>query len=243
MKKIGVLDIVLVILVVVGIAANIYAYGFYNKDADGSEASGRPAGTAQTPSDAAKSPAKDEDTPALSATEPPAPNESAPGESAPNESAPGESAPTEPAPGEPVVNTLVYTLGSPNVTVNGQEAAIDSLGSAPLIQDGASMLPLRATYEILGGSIELDSNTGYVSAVFLDTTLMIKTGETDAEINGVVTALSVAPVAKNRTTYVPARSIADALGAELIWDGAARTITLEIPSETLIDVSSLLPPS
>ena len=233
MKKIGVLDIVLVILVVVGIAANIYAYGFYNKDADGSEASGRPAGTAQTPSDAAKSPAKDEDTPALSATEPPAPNESAP----------GESAPTEPAPGEPVVNTLVYTLGSPNVTVNGQEAAIDSLGSAPLIQDGASMLPLRATYEILGGSIELDSNTGYVSAVFLDTTLMIKTGETDAEINGVVTALSVAPVAKNRTTYVPARSIADALGAELIWDGAARTITLEIPSETLIDVSSLLPPS
>ena len=142
-----------------------------------------------------------------------------------------------------MVNTLVYLLGSPNVIVNGQEAAIDMLGSAPYFQGGASMLPLRATYEMLGGAIELDSNTGYVSAMFLDTSLKVKTGETGAEINGAFAALSVAPVTKNGTTYVPARSIADALGAELIWDGDARTIELKIPSEVLINAPSLLPPA
>jgi len=242
MKKFGVVDVVLAVLVVVGITANIYVYGFYNKSASDvrPEAPGEPAVTAQTPSDTAKNPGKDENTPASGATEPPAPEPSEPEPPAPK---PPASEPSEPAPSESVVNTLVYLLGSPNVTVNGHEAAIDMLGSAPYFQDGVSMLPLRATYEMLGGSIELDSNTGYVSAVFLDTSLKVKAGETGAEINGAFAALPFAPVAKNGATYVPARSIADALGAETIWDGDAQTITLKIPSETLINASSLLPPA
>ena len=226
MKKFGVIDIVLAVLVVAGITANVFVYGFYNKNAsdDSPEVSGDPAVTAPMPSDTVKSPAKDEGTPAPAATGTPTPE------------------PSDPGPKEPVVNTLVYQLGSPNVTVNGREAAIDELGSAPYSHDGASMLPLRATYEILGGSIELDSGTGYISALFLDTSLKVKAGETGAEINGAFVALSVAPVAKNGATYVPVRSVADALGAEVIWDGEASTITLKIQSEALINASSLLPP-
>ena len=226
MKKFGVIDIVLAVLVVAGITANVFVYGFYNKNAsdDSPEVSGDPAVTAPMPSDTVKSPAKDEGTPAPAATGTPTPE------------------PSDPGPKEPVVNTLVYLLGSPTVNVNGQDAAIDKLGSAPYFQDGTSMLPLKATYEMLGGSITLDSNTGYVSAVFLDTSLKVKSGETGAEINGAFTALPVAPVAKNGATYVPARSIADALGAELIWDSDAQTITLKIPSEALINSLSLLPP-
>ena len=238
MKKFGVVDVVLAVLVVAGIAANIFVYGFYNKDASDvrPEASGRPAETAQTPSGAVNTPAKDENTPAPNVPEPPAPEPTEPTET------PETPEPTEPAPQESVVNTLVYLLGSPTVNVNGQDAAIDKLGSAPYFQDGTSMLPLKATYEMLGGSVVLDSNTGYVSALFLDTSLKVKSGETGAEIGGAFAALSVAPVAKNGATYVPARSIADALGAELIWDKDTQTITLNIPSEALINASSLLPP-
>jgi|GEM_PF-6766574 len=246
MKKFGVVDAVLAVLVVVGITANIYVYGFYNKDAShtGPEASGNSDVTAQVPSDTVKGPAIDENTPAPGVTEPLAPEQLAPEPLVPEQLVPEQLVPEppEPAPNESVVNTLVYLLGSPNVTVNGREAAIDKLGSAPYFQDGASMLPLRATYELLGGSVEFDSGTGYASAVFLDTSLKVKAGETGAEINGSFATLSVAPVAKNGATYVPARSIADALGAELIWDGGSKTITLVIPSEALINASSLLPP-
>ena len=246
MKKFGVVDVVLAVLVVIGIAANIFVYGFYNKDASGvgTEASDKPTVSAQAPSDTVNSPAKDENTSAPSVPEPttPEPPETPETPETPVTPETPETPPEPAPPEEPVINTLVYLLGSPNVTVNSREAAIDTLGSAPYFQDGASMLPLKATYEMLGGSITLDSNTGYVSAVFLDTSLKVKSGETGAEINGAFTALPVAPVAKNGATYVPARSIADALGAELIWDSDAQTITLKIPSEALINSLSLLPP-
>jgi len=243
MRKFGVVDVVLAVLVIAGITANIYVYGFYNKETSGvkPETSGNPIVTTQIPSDTAKNPATDENRPAPGVAESPAPSGTEP--QTPSVTEPLAPEPSEPASKEPVVNTLVYRLDSLNVTVNGREAAIDKLGSAPYFQDGAAMLPLKATYEILGGSIELDSNTGYISAVFLDTSLKVKAGETGAEIGGAFTALSVAPVAKNGATYVHARPIADALGAEIIWDGDALTITLKIPSESLVNVSSLLPPA
>jgi len=238
MKKFGVVDVVLAVLVVVGIAANIYVYGFYNKETSGvgSETSDKPGEATPPPETAnnpANNPANDENTPAPGGTETPAPGGTDPQVPEPTGTLPEES----------VVNTLVFRPGNPNVTVNGREAAIDTLGSAPFFQDGAAMLPLRATYEMLGGSIEFDSNTGYVSAMFLDTLLKVKPGETGAEINGAFAVLSVAPVAINGATYVPVRSVADALGAEPVWDGEAQTITLRIPSEVLISASTLLPPA
>jgi len=126
------------------------------------------------------------------------------------------------------VNTLVFRIDNPNVAVNGREAAIDGFGSAPFIQDGVSLLPLKAIYGILGGSVGYDAGTGYVTAEFLNTLLEVKSGETSAEINGKPVTLNIAPVVKNGETYVPARTVADALGAELSWDGDTQSITLSV---------------
>ena len=233
MRKFGVIDIVLIVLIVAGLAANAFVYGFIGKDdSDGkAEASGRPAEVSENvrPSETSPPPA-----PA------PAPAARPPAAETPRPEAPAagnESTPAPPAPQEPVVNTLVFTLNSPNVIVNGQEAAIDETGSAPYIQDGTSMLPLRATYELLGGTIEYDPGTRYISALFLDTVLRVKMGETGAEINGAFTALNIAPATRGDTGYVSTKTIADALGAEMTWDGDTRSITLAIPSASVIDVS------
>ena len=214
MKRFGVFDIILAVLIAAGIAANVFVYGFYDKDgSDGMPSvSGSPAPTAA------------DNTPAQSVTERPA-----------NTSSPAS------VPQEPVVNTFVFRINSPNVTVNGRAAAIDEMGSAPYSQDGVSMLPLRATYETLGGSVAYDADTQVITAAFRDTSLNVKTGETGAEINGTPVTLASAPAAINGTTYVPTRAIADALGAELFWDGETQSITLVIPSESVIDASSLLP--
>jgi len=146
-----------------------------------------------------------------------------------------------PKPQEPVVNTLVLRLDSANVTVNGQEAAFGRLGGAPYSQDGFTMLPLRLVYTIIGGTLSYDSDTKYITALFLDTSFKLKAGETGAEVNGVFTALPIAPAVKDGTTYVPARALADVLGAELFWDGESKSVTLKIPSESVIDISLLFP--
>ena len=223
MRKFGVFEAVLTVLIVAGIAANVFVYGFYNKDGSGDkpDTSGKPAATAESPG-INSSPAPTENAPAQSVKERPA-----------NTAAPEAR--------EAVVNTLVFRLNSPNVTVNGREAAIDGFGSAPYSHNDTSMLPLRAVYEILGGSIGYDANTQYITATFLDTSMKVKVGETGAEINGAFATLNTAPVSESGTAYVPARAVADALGAELSWDGESQKITLVIPSESVVNVSSPLP--
>jgi len=250
MKKFGVVDIVLIVLIVAGIAANVFVYGFYNKDGSGGgpDASGRPVVTTESRPGAGNSPATGGNTPTPGAGNSPTPSGNTPTPGAGNSPTPSGNTPTPgvgnsptPEPQEAVVNTLVFRINSPNVTVNGQVTAIDELGSAPYSQDGVSMLPLRAIYEILGGAIEYDAGTRYITATFLDTSLKVKTGETGAEVNGRFATLPVAPVAKDGTTYVPARSVTDALRAELSWDGETQSITLMIPSESVINAAALHP--
>jgi len=122
--------------------------------------------------------------------------------------------------------TLVFRIDNPYVDVNGRKTSIDEHGSAPFIQDGVSLLPLKATYKTLGGSVDHDAGTGYATAKFANTLLNVKAGETNAEINGKTVTLGVAPVDKNGEIYVPARTIADALGADLSWDGETQSLTL-----------------
>ena len=244
--KFGAFDIILAVLIVAGIGFNVFAYGFYNKDGSGGKPgdSGKPTTTAGSTSgvdsvaaqvggaleQSGGTSAQGGNAPAQGATEQP-----------PNTSAPTSASTPSPVQQTSVINTLVFWLNSPNISVNGQEAAIDEPGSAPYNHSGVSVLPLRAIYELLGGSIEFDPDTKYITARFLDTSLKVKTDETGAEVNGTFTALAVAPVTKDGTIYVPARVVADALGAELTWDGETQSITLAIPSQSAINTSLLLP--
>ena len=257
-SKFGAFDIILAVLIVAGLGLNAYAYGFFDKDTASGELE-----TSRRPSSSASSQTDENDSPASGSTagdkgdgggqgsSAPTDNETEKPDETPTPSSspsptptttPSPAPPTTTAPQETVINSLVFRLGNPNVAVNGQEAAIDELGSAPFNHEGASVLPLRAVYEIIGGELEYDAATRYMTATFLGTSLKVKTGETGAEINGMFATLSVAPVNSNGTAYVPARAIADALGAELIWDGATQSITLEIPSLSVVPPSSLLPP-
>ena len=247
-SKFGVFDIILAVVIVLGIGLNVFVYGFYDSGGLGESADssgGRPA-SSQSP--AGESPAGGGPADGGSGSGPDGGGQpqagSSSGQSADDPPRPATEQPgNTPSPQEPVVNTMEFRLNSLNVTVNGQVAAIDDLGSAPFNLDGVSMLPLRATYAILGGSIEFDSATGYISATFLDSLLKVKIGETGAEINGTPVTLNVAPTNRDGAGYVPARAVADALGAELLWNGEMQTLTLTIPSESLINASALLPPA
>ena len=102
-------------------------------------------------------------------------------------------------------DTLVFRINSPVVSVNGRDKKIDGLGSAPFIQDGATLLPLIAVYEMIGGSAARDAGNGYVTAIFLNNSLKVKAGEITAEVNGRPVAQGVAPVVKGNSRGVNKR--------------------------------------
>jgi tetratricopeptide (TPR) repeat protein len=137
-------------------------------------------------------------------------------------------------------NTIVLRIGSPNMTVNGAETAIDASGSAPVISDGVSMIPLRGVLETMGGSVTYDDVVGSVKAEFGGHTALIAAENDMAYIEGEAARLPAAPMTRGGSLYVPARLFADAFGAELAWDGAARSVTLTYTGAA-IDASSLPP--
>lgn len=53
-----------------------------------------------------------------------------------------------------------------------------------------------------------------------------KTGSNIYVVNGVSKVMDVAPYIKNSRTYVPMRYLGEALGAEVVWDATAQTVTL-----------------
>lgn len=52
--------------------------------------------------------------------------------------------------------------------------------------------------------------------------------------NGLTKTLDVAPYMKNNRTYLPARAVCEELGADVVWDNAARSITITRGSTTIV---------
>lgn len=58
-------------------------------------------------------------------------------------------------------------------------------------------------------------------------TLKMTLGKTDYTVNGEAKTMDVAPIIVNSRTMLPVRYVAEALGAEIGWDGATSTATLK----------------
>ena len=57
--------------------------------------------------------------------------------------------------------------------------------------------------------------------------LKMTLGKTDYTVNGETKTMDVAPIIRNDRTMLPVRYVAEALGAEIAWDGATSTATLK----------------
>jgi len=61
-----------------------------------------------------------------------------------------------------------------------------------------------------------------------------KIGSNIYYVNGIAKVMDVAPYIKNDRTYVPMRYLGEMLGAEVVWDDAARTVTLTKADTTVV---------
>jgi hypothetical protein len=137
--------------------------------------------------------------------------------------------------------TIVLQIDSPNMSVNGVPAAIDSLGNAPMLSGGTSMLPLRGILVAMGGDTQFDSEVGSVRAELGDNSAVVIPGSDTAFINGDAAKLSIAPEARNNSMFVPAKLFADAFGASIAWDGNTKTVTLTFEGRTVASDNLLAP--
>jgi hypothetical protein len=99
-----------------------------------------------------------------------------------------------------------------------------------LVGDTA-LVPLRATLEWLGASVEYTD--GRIVATKGSTSVALRVGSTEAIINGEMTSLTQSPLIRDGSTYIPLRFVAESFGAGVSYDAAARQVVVTHAGRTL----------
>ena len=129
---------------------------------------------------------------------------------------PPAAATAEPAPAaEPTVIT---------VQVDGQTLTLDQ---PPVIQDGRTLVPLRAIFEALGAWVVWDADAQSVTAEKHFNYISLTIGDNKLNINDTEKTLDVPAQIIDGRTMVPVRAISEAFGAKVEWNAALNTVTVE----------------
>lgn len=123
------------------------------------------------------------------------------------------------------------------VIVDGYELR---LSQPPYVNNGTTLVPMKDIFNALNASVTWDGAANKVSGSKGNITLSLVIGSKEATVNGKTVKLDTPAVIQNGTTFVPLRFIAEALKAEVVWDGAARTILIGSKESKGIDYAALV---
>jgi len=128
-----------------------------------------------------------------------------------------------PATVTPEPNTTATTTDPPRALLDGKELSFEV---PPIIENGRTLVPLRAIFEAMGATVQWDQSTQTVTATKGKTVLILPINSTSPTINGVVYSLDIAAKIVNNRTLAPLRFVGETFGGTVNWDETTRTISL-----------------
>lgn len=111
----------------------------------------------------------------------------------------------------------------PRVKIDSRQMSFDV---PPVIQNGRTLVPLRAIFEELGAQVDWDEQSQTVTGRKRDTVLQLTIGSSTALVNGEQFILEAPPVIINSRTLVPIRFVSEALGADVDWNKNLQLVTI-----------------
>jgi len=111
----------------------------------------------------------------------------------------------------------------------------------PTIINDRTMVPMRGIFEALGANVEWSEATRTVTATRGTLTVQTTIGNSVITVNGVRTAMDVAPIIVSDRTLVPVRFISEAFGYDVDWDGVLRIVSIDsiVIGDEVSDVEDL----
>ncbi|MFE5322679.1 copper amine oxidase N-terminal domain-containing protein [Paenibacillus sp. NPDC056579] len=97
----------------------------------------------------------------------------------------------------------------------------------PYIEQGNTMVPMRALFEKLGFTVTWEQETQTAKAKKGDLALSLSINKATADVNQTLFYLEVAPQIKNGSTFIPLRFVSEAAGANVSWEEATRTVRID----------------
>ena len=111
-----------------------------------------------------------------------------------------------------------------NVSLNGNIVSFPN--QKPVVVEGRTLIPLRGVFDNMGYSIDWNGETKTVTLAKGSDTITISIGQASYSLNGEAHAIDVPAQIINGSTMLPLRAIADATGAEVLWDGETKIATI-----------------
>ena len=127
---------------------------------------------------------------------------------------------------ESTVTAIKLQIGNPVMTVDGREQSIDENGTAPIIKNGYTLLPIRAVVEAMGGTVEWESASQTVTLNHGGNIIRLTIDNITAFLNDSPVNLDVAPDIIDGKTMLPIRFIAESFGFDVDWNGTNQEITI-----------------
>lgn len=120
-----------------------------------------------------------------------------------------------------VANALVVRSGIA-VFIDGKRVYFDV---PPRVEQGRTLVPLRAFFEGLGAAVDWHGDTQTITARKDGLEVRLQVGVGEALVNGTPVPLDVPARIEEGRTLVPLRFVSEAFGAEVVWD-PAKIITI-----------------
>lgn len=125
------------------------------------------------------------------------------------------------------VFSIPVLAAAPSVNLDGQQVSFDV---PPTIEDGRTLVPLRAIFEAMGATVTWDQASQTATAVKGDTTVILTIGSTIPTINGQVKQLDVPAKIVNGRTLAPLRFVGEAFGGVVEWNRHL-SLSASLPSQ------------
>jgi len=122
--------------------------------------------------------------------------------------------------------TMILQVGNAFALINGQTYTLEA---APTITSSRTMVPLRFIGEAFGAEFEYEPVTKTIDITIGSDRIKMQIGNKTATVNGKIAELDAAPYIVNSRTLVPIRFISETFGAEVVWDGSTKTVTIIYP--------------
>ena len=108
-----------------------------------------------------------------------------------------------------------------------------TFAQTPILQDGRTLVPMRAIFENLGAVVEWEGASETIKATKDSDVIIIVVGSDKAYVNGETKELDVPANIINDRTLVPLRFVSEALNYSVDWNGETRSvhITTDIAQE------------
>ena len=111
--------------------------------------------------------------------------------------------------------------GDVTVYVNGNPVRFDV---SPLVEEGTVFVPIRGVFEKMGARVNYNAETGAIHAWRKGSHVEVTVGNRVSTVNGSTVFMLHPAVLTRGRALVPLRFLSEALGGDVDWNPAARTV-------------------